>query len=461
MTSIVRIYLSLILLTSLSAQEEQAESSAGAVHFGNGDILSGSAVGLNKEGHLVWNSETLHSEVPLHLDKILEMSLRSNNQPPSTAPHIAKVTLTNGDTLHGELLALDDKEVTLQTDHSGLLKIRRSMSSKLDITKSERTLYSGPYDFDEWTVADADSDAWSLQNGHLVSREGSSIARPFDLPDKAHFSFTLTWRSSLRFRLLLRSDDEETSQPDNCYDLVYNRRFVYMRKRWTGPNGAGSRIIGQSANIQELNEKETARFDFYLDRKAGTIAFYVDGKQAQVWSDEAPDDGTFGKMIHFIAEDGYPVRVSRIELSEWTSANLPDDRQAGIVNEEALEEGQQIILQNGDVLVGDVGLVKDGVLEVTTAHTPIKVPIERMSSVHLTDKSDANYEEPIRKPGDVRAWFRSGGRITFRLDSFSDGKLEGFSQTFGTATFDSNAFSRIEFNIYNEDYRSLRQETSW
>ena len=69
--------------------------------------------------------------------------------------------------------------------------------------------------------------------------------------------------------------------------------------------------------------------------------------------------------------------------------------------------------------------------------------------------------EPIRKKGDVRAWLREGGRITFRLDSFSKDSLKGYSQTFGEVEFKLNAFSRLEFNIYNEDLEPLRGTSNW
>ena len=66
-----------------------------------------------------------------------------------------------------------------------------------------------------------------------------------------------------------------------------------MRKRWATQRSGGSRIIGQSANIRELADNENVRIDFYIDRKAGNIAFYVDGRQAQVWADQDPEDGNF------------------------------------------------------------------------------------------------------------------------------------------------------------------------
>ncbi len=88
----------------------------------------------------------------------------------------------------------------------------------------------------------------------------------------------------------------------------------------------------------------------------------------------------------------------------------------------------------------------------------MKIPVGRMRSVNL---ATGEYEEPIRKKGDVRAWLREGGRLTFRLDSFGADSIKGYSQTFGDAEFKLNAFSRLEFNIYNEEFESMRGADNW
>lgn len=151
------------------------------------------------------------------------------------------------------------------------------------------------------------------------------------------------------------------------------------------------------------------------------------------------------------------LQFRQVTAGQLSGHDLRDESQ----EEEIEEEGQRLHLQNGDVLVGEIGEVKDGLLEVTTQHTPIKVPIERMRTVKLTNRADPAYEEPKRVKGDIRAWFRDGGRLTFRLESFQDGVLTGTSQTFGEAHFDLSSFSRIEFNIYSEKFKSLRNESSW
>ena len=427
----------------------------GLLTFANEDKISGSPEGIDENGNLRWNADFLHQPIPVKPSSLLEMRLEGGSSAKDPKDHQALLLLTNGDTLRGQLDALDDEHVTLRTWYGGPLKIRRTMASDLEIQRANQTVYSGPEDFDSWII-EGEKDAWSLNGGGLSSNKGAGIAREIKTPDRCRIQFDLAWRNSLRFRVLLLSDKGSTTQPDNCYDLVCQRRFVYLRKRWVDGGAGGSTIVGQ-ANIPELAEKESVRFEFYIDRKEGTIALYIDGRQAQVWTDEDPKAGTFGNWLHFISEDFYNVKVSRIRASSW-KGDLPDTAQPEDETEDQDLEGQKIRLQNGDTVIGNVGLIKDGVLAVETPFCKMNIPVDRMRTIDLTE---GDYEEPIRKKGDVRGWLREGGRITFRLDAFSKDTLKGYSQTFGNVEFKLSAFSRLEFNIYNEEFEALRGGNNW
>lgn len=451
-----RLAVLLALLPCAAGAQNEKSDIVGTLKFSNGDKISGTPLEIDADGNLTLNGPDYFIEPPVfRIPMLLEMRLRGGGNPVNKAGHQAVLTLTNNDTVRGELDALDETHVTLKTWYGGKLKIRRSMASHLEISRSERAVYTGPEDFDSWKV-DGDGNAWRLQAGALAATKGAGISREIKSPEKCMIGFNLSWRNSLRFRVLLFSDDGDTTQPDNCYDLVCQRRFVYLRKRWMTRASGGSRIVGQ-ANIAELAEKEKVRFEFYVDRKVGTVALYIDGTQAHVWSDQDPSVGSFGHYLHFISEDFYPVQVSQITVSPW-KGELPENVAANAEEEPEPEEGQLIRLQNGDLVVGKVGKIVDGVLDITTKHCDMKIPVGRMRTVNL---ATGEYEEPIRKKGDVRGWLREGGRLTFRLDSFNQDTIEGFSQTFGDAEFKLSAFSRLEFNIYKEEYDSMRGSNNW
>jgi len=446
-----------LLILPFIASLAVAQVPGGRIHFANGDRLSGQPARIDGNGHLIWQAANLLDQPSaVRLDTILELRLQHETLPDTDTSHEALVTLNNGDTIRGQLSELDDDYVTLDTWYAGALRIKRSMADSLEIMRSEGAIYRGPDAVANWS-ASGGADAWSFRNGELIAHGTGSLAREIALPDKCRIGFDLAWRTSLQFRCLLFSDAGDTSTPENCYDLVCQRRFVYLRKRWMTPrSGVGSRTIGQPANISELAEKEKVHIEFFIDRKSGTIAFYVDGRKAQVWDDPDADIGKFGNWIHFISEQ-YPLRISKLSAGPW-QGELPDGPDAGREQEPLDEEGQKIRLQNGDEVTGEVGAITDGVLIIKTRHTDLRIPVERMRTVNL---SGGEYEEPKFMRGDIHAWLREGGRITFQLKSFTDNSLTGYSQTFGETKFDLKAFSRLEFNIHNEDLAPLRNASDW
>jgi hypothetical protein len=262
----------------------------------------------------------------------------------------------------------------------------------------------------------------------------------------------LAWRNTLRFRMILFSDDGTTANPENCYDLVIQRRFVYLRKRWLTDESGGSRIMGQQT-IAALTEKESVQYEFFLDREAGTLGLYVDGVQQAVWTDNAPERNAFGKWLHFISEDFFPLKVSQIRLSPWIG-ELPAEGAEVDQPQQANNDGQQgVRLLDSSWTAGTIKGIENQALHLQTAAGDVQVPLAQIRSI---DFARADYEEPKRKKGDIRAWTPEGDRLTFRLDSMDEKTLKGHSEMYGDAEFNLNAFTRLEFNIYHEEFEKLR-----
>lgn len=188
--------------------------------------------------------------------------------------------------------------------------------------RANKPLYSGPASLAEWTVDPAgldrasDQGEWEFSEGKLTSWEGGSIARRIPVPDVAKLRFRLGWESSLRFRAMLLADAGDTLQPDNCYDLVIQRRFVYLRKRWRTGKQGGARVIGRP-HVLSLAEASEAEFEICFHRPSGTIALFVNGTRAQVWKDPELDEGVPGSWVHFVAEESCPVELSAIVVDRW------------------------------------------------------------------------------------------------------------------------------------------------
>ena len=118
-------------------------------------------------------------------------------------------------------------------------------------------------------------------------------------------------------------------------------------------------------------------------------------------------------------------------------------------------EGQRIDLANGDSLLGKIMGVNEGATKVKTSLGDVIIPVNRLRSFQLHE-SEATLKEPRMYKEDVRAWFTEGGFVTLKIARLNDKKIAGYSQVFGDAEFDLTAFSRIEFNIWDNDLNEER-----
>ena len=435
--------------------------------FASGDQIPGTVTRVAGPDSAVFESPVLTESAEIDFSKLLE--IRADTATPSTADdHLAVVTLTNGDTIRGRLSGVTDAAISLDTTAAGLLNFRRSMVDSLVINDHPRSLFLGPVSLDDWKTSSPD--AWRFESGAFISKAPGSVGRDIGLPQQVSISFDLAWRGSLRFRLSFFSDQPEADNPSNSYNLVCQRRYVYLGKRWSDNGEIGSNFIGQSANVTDLGDKEKVRIELRADRKNGLFILLINDKRVATWNDPDTTAGKLGGALHFVAEDTTPLQVSRIRVTPWDGSDeegeAPDkNTQAPADEPPASDGGQRIALRNGDSITGSVVGIENNIVTIKSTNGEIHLPVQRMRSLALhteADKKDPDrYEQPKLMAGDIRAWFPEGGHIVFRLDSIDNGILKGYSQTFGNADFRADAFQRIEFNIHDWDLEPLRPKGVW
>jgi len=453
--------------TSSAPEQEKTAPLKTRLFLTNGDKLSGLPQSIDKDSNLLFKSESLRQIADFPLDNILSIHLDSWKQLP-TSKTIARIQLhprfreTNGDTILGELEELTPDSIKLKTRYGGVINLKRSMVKSLKIISNTPGNYHGPNNIKEWTLTE-DDDSWIFRNGALVSHKSGAIGRDMRLSEKSHVGFDINWQSTMRFKLQLYSSDITSKNPDAYYEVNINRSYARMTTR--GKKKGAGRMLGggQMKHIKVNREKNDVHFDFYINRKTGSITIYLDGLQAWILQSQSPDPENLGTGLAFIAEARYPVKVSGLTVTPWNGTTLPKPANRVDPKKDDPNEKEEttkkinphiIILNNGDEIPGTVGKVHDGRMIIETEYTPIHIPLERIQSLSLGDQG----EEPIKKRGDVRAWFHNGGHITFDLTSFEDRKISGYSQSYGTVTFDISAFSRIDFHIYDKKANALRKK---
>ncbi len=426
------------------------------VRFANGDQLSGSVESLTTE-RLVWKSPILEGPTTLRLDRILDVTLPGET-PDFDAGHEATLSLTNGDTIRGQLASVTDDRIELDTWFAGRLEFRRVMVRSLEISERPKLLYRGPNGVAEWSQPE-DVPAWTFQSGSLRSHSPGIVGREMELPEECSISFDAAWRGAFRLNVIFFSDDISTDRPENGYELLFQQRSVHLRKSGT------HNFLGHTTNAGILQENERVRVEIRASLKTGMVALFLNGRIVEVWNDPDVAAGGFGKGIQFVSQNSSPVKISVIEVSSWDGVidEMPDlqehqrDRMTTEEPEPVPEEGR-MTLRNGDSLKGEVLSITDGFITVQTEYSEVKLPVERLRNIAL---KPVEPEEPKRMNGDVRAWFTDGSALVFRLDEVKADTLVGFSQTFGTSEFKTSAFNRLEFNIYSLEMEEIRTEDSW
>lgn len=448
-------------------QEEGAEKKIKArLYLANGDSLSGMPESVDDAERLLFRSDSLRQTARFPLANVVSLHLDTWKARPREET-ITRVQLQPrfredlGDTIMGSLHELTPESIRIKTWYGGIISLKRSMVSSLKIINSSPGNYHGPNSLAEWTLPQG-KDSWAFDSGSLVSQSASSIGRDMKLSEKSHIKFTAKWKNQMRFKMRIYSSDVKSGNPDAHYEVNINRSYAYLRTR--GKTGGGGRILGGARwrQIQVNNDDKRAEFDFFIDRKAGVLTLYINGAQACVLQSQSPDPEDLGTGLEFVAEDRYPLEISGISVTPWNGTSFPRIKtgldNAGNADKDG-NEGQKkpphkIVLSNGDEVPGTVGKVENGRMIVETEYTPIRIPLERIKSLSLGGER----EEPKKYRGDIRAWLHEGGFITLRLESFKDGRINGYNQAAGKMSLDFSAFNRIDFLIYDDKANELRKD---
>jgi hypothetical protein len=443
------------LLLALAAAATADDMS---LQFANGDELQGRLAGIS-DATVSWTSDALAGVQPFALNRVVSLLDPTASSPDLPGgDHLATVTLTNGDELRGSLLNIDDSEVVLRTTYAGTLTFRRDMVDELAIADLPELIYEGPRGLDEWTT----DDDWSFEKGTLVSKGRGQITRQVGHHDRIRLAFDISWTEATQFRVQLHTAEEDRNPNGSGFELVCQNQYAYLRKR--GGDRGRTTNIGTIGGIGELEREGIVRLEILQDLTSGIVRFRVADRTLADWRDNDPNPEAMGSFLRFTNPSSEELRISRIRLTTWDGileggftadadpfdfridSEPPPDPQP--------EPGDQggIALRNGDMVGGEMLGIRDGQVRLKTPFKEFSLPVSRLRDFPLRTEAEAADPElrwePIRRNGDVRAWFADGGRVTFRLDTFANGKLTGTSQTFGEASFDLAAFQRIDFNLY-------------
>ena len=454
-------FLALITLAgNLGAERSNNQS---RVNFSNGDKISGSVVNMDVS-LLEFKSAHFPKNVFFNKSTILDLELHQPTKPIdidfTQADHIAELKLegrygqeNQRDTLSGQLTQIADDHVILSTWYAGELKVQRNLIHSIKIKSNQPDLYSGPNSLEEWDQ-DQSAGSWKFENKALVSGNSRGvISKDIGMPKLSVLRFKLEWKNTIALTLNLFADSPEIGNQDNYYELRMQTNYMYMQKRIKNERPPQ---LDRMPNTSYDHKKKSAEYAIHMDKNKGVFHVFVNGQLAQTFNDHSATPKLLGSSIHLRNDNENQMRISGLRLEKWNGAiPSPVDDKA---HKQIDGDGQKILLANGDAVVGKIGSISNGMLDIETEHAELKLPLFGIRDLKLPI---AEENHPKMEPNDIKAYFKSGGWIILDVKSIDAEFLHGSHQAIGNCSLRIDAFEKVEMNIYDSNYIKLRNKSDW
>ncbi len=407
--------------------------------FNNGDALHGTLVSLGMDGALRWRRADVKEPIAFSLDNVLELQLAARPRSAARPPHRLTLELTNGDRLAGDLVALNGSTLQLNTWYAGPLAVQRAMIRRIVFRAApSAAVYTGPTGLADWTATKSTRNAWTFKEGAFYCAPGSSggLGRQVDLPDAANIEFDLAWRGPLYLQLGFYC--EKLTSPFGAGGglLQFSAASVYLNRSLPArAAGIKSRSVGVA--VPQLQARNKARVSVRVNKAQKTIALLLDDELVKQWTEQ--ELAGSGRGLLFYARGQCSLRIANIVVAPW-------EGQLDSASDGAAAGGEDLVrLTNGDQLSGTVSRLTKDTAIVAASFGEISVPLERMARIDLAGLKAAVAR---RRAGDVRATFLDGSRFTLALEKLADQALVGSAESCGRVTMLLDAFSRVQFHIY-------------
>ncbi|MBI2949957.1 MAG: hypothetical protein HYY23_20175 [Verrucomicrobia bacterium] len=423
-----------------------ANDTRDAILLNNGDTLYGSLQLIDPTIGVRWRHPSAAEVIEFISDQVSEVRFGYRPQPQNDSINSCQVRLSNQDEIEGNLLSIDAERVTLETWYAGKMEIARKFVQSVAPKPMERPpVFEGPAGLEGWTMGLVqtvpNAGQWSYKNGAFYATQSASIARDLKLPDVASIQFDLNWKGMLYIAVALYTDymqpinlQTKETGPDfgGFYSLQLNSYTVNLLPV---SKQEPLRYLGQTS-VPALNQKSKVHVEIRVNKPKRMIALMVDGLLVKQWIDTDDFVGK-GTGVRFVHQGQGSVKLSNIRVTEWDGQF---DEKPSAAPESKTDLGR---LQNGDKVSGDLQRVQDS--KVTFAlpeGSTLDIPLNR---VKLLQMAGQKMERPPDNTSTVRATFRRGGSLTFRLEKWDQQEVIGSSPGLGKLILNPAAFERVQF----------------
>jgi hypothetical protein len=474
-------HLTAILAFALGPSATGEEKPEDLLRFTNGDVIHGRFVGVENGPRVLWQREDLANAVGFDASNLRQLVFNAG-RPANALAEPSNAVLVNGDLLPGRIIKLSDTSLTLETEFGGTLEIPRNALAQLNPNPHGGHLfYSGPFNTDGWSMpADPNAkdpqapdedeaqrdafapqrraqqakpekgDPWLFSGAAYYSNSTLPLIREVNMPDKARFRFEISWKSRLNLSVGFHADFKVPAKPaadrpqpqggmflgrgqqsfpyvfGNAYVLTFYSSFAQLWR--CGFDEAGNPLAPERLQVGNANlnlpESGSATLEFRCDRKAKTIALFINDEFALQWDEANSPYAGKGGGIGFISTAGSnQVRVSEILVTSWNG--MSDSARSMESSEHDI-----VLLTNGtDRFAGKVREVDNGVVTIAGTYAEMRIPMGEVSEIRFAQNKRLATAQTPPKQATVR--FFPVGQISGQMVASKDGVLSMESPILG------------------------------
>jgi hypothetical protein len=420
-----------------AVEEEEGD----ALEFFNKDVLHGQFVRATPDTGLVWQHPDAAEEITFDLKNVRSVKLIQKLDEERDDLH--KIRLVNGNVVSGQIIGLSADDLTIQTWYAGMITIKRSMIAGIALRgESAPASYAGPNSLDEWEVPAGD---WRFENNVLYGLgNGLLLGKKLSLPEMARIDVEIAWRGNLNINLGLLADNANVQSCQRMVGLNLNRHYIsFYSKVPNRHHGHGN------AQVQELMQKNHAKFTFCLDRKEKIMVLFVDDIMAKEWRHnvECEDAESF---LALNANPGGGIALRRIRISEWDGKRGLED-----IAREPEQEKDLVVFQNADQVSGLIEAIADGQMKLATAFATMDVPLQRVQKIEMKTAGRAAANAVT---GDIQVKLTNDDSITLQLTKCDETGLIGNNQAIGEVTVSQEAIKELLFRVADERHQRKNRD---
>jgi peroxiredoxin len=375
------------------------------LHLVNESHVPGEVRGSDDPKVLRWKSPAFAEPLDLPLGAVRAVHYEAMAPPPAPRDEYG-FELTGDDVIYGDLLALTDDHLDLNSTRLGRIRLRREAVRRFYRLKEADAVYAGPTGLTGWKDP-AEKPQWREEGGEILTdRQGATLFADLNLPDKAAIEIEISWRQKPDFTLALGVAERD-----------FAVRHAFRFEVWDGQLV----VVGESARDADAAVVEPAgalggriRVLAYFDQQQRRLILVSQsGKLLATLKIEGnkPPQQTGVRLTNFKGD----VRLETLRVARWN----------GVPPQDVRDDQSRVHRTDGSIVYGQLAAFDPETKRFTirAAGADTVIPHEAIADIVLAPvRARAGAAAPAADRT-FRIVYRDGSRVSGEVTRIEDGHV--------------------------------------